>query len=65
MVERIAAIMGGLPDAALVVDAMMAGNQAGSNADSVESVMCVNLVSKKTVRRTKADTRGQALASCL
>ncbi len=65
MVERIAAIMGGLPDAALVVDAMMAGNQAGSNADSVESVMCVNLVSKKTVRRTKADTRGQVLASCL
>ena len=65
MVERIAAIMGGLPDAALVVDAMMAGNQAGSNADSVESVMCVNLMSKKTVRRTKADTRGQVLASCL
>ncbi len=65
MVERIAAIMGGLPDAALVVDAMMAGNQAGSNADSVESVMCVNLVPKKTVRRTKADTRGQVLASCL
>ncbi len=65
MVERIAAIMGGLPDAALVVDAMMAGNQAGSNADSVESMMCVNLVSKKTVRRTKADTRGQTLASCL
>ncbi len=65
MVERIAAIMGGLPDAALVVDAMMASNQAGSNADSVESVMCVNLVSKKTVRRTKADTRGEVLASCL
>jgi hypothetical protein len=57
--------MGGLPDAALVVDAMMAGNQAGSNADSVEPVVCVNLVSKKTVRMTKADAHGRALASCL
>ena len=65
MVERIAAIMGGLPDAALVVDAMMASNQAGSNADSVEPVVCVNLVSKKTVRMTKADAHGRALASCL
>ncbi len=27
-------------------------NQAGSNADSLEPVVCVNLVSKKTVRRT-------------
>ncbi len=36
-------------------------NQAGSNADSLEPVVCVNLVPKKTAHGTKPDTRGLAL----